>query len=171
MSIRCPPRDLKSPRGRLRPKVQPLTFLQTIFDSIGAFRIPSIAQFFTFLITAVNVPSFKYECITKPRRSLHFFSHSHEMHLFALLVPFTPKQQISLPFYIPQIAITSSKGTCTPLASNGLGTKPPCWRARETLAQEKAKRRNQLFIISNGNLFVLSQYVSSMAVLYHFGSP
>ena len=43
--------------GTLRPDVHPITLSYTIFDRKGKYLI----QKFAFLLTAVNVPSLKYE--------------------------------------------------------------------------------------------------------------
>ena len=67
----------------------------------------SYAQFFTFLLTAVNAPSFKVSALQN-QKVLSFFFHSHEMHLLALLFPFTPNSQIPYPFIYLTVAITRS---------------------------------------------------------------
>ena len=70
--------------GRLRPGVQTLTLLYTIFyRKRNRFRIPPIDQWDPFhipslelssLLTAVNGLSLKYEEVTKPGNFLDFFS-------------------------------------------------------------------------------------------------
>ena len=69
-------------KGRLRPEVQPLTLLYTIFHEKGTpfiYRLLTNDTSFTYLVynvasllTAVNALSFKQESITKIERFLDF---------------------------------------------------------------------------------------------------
>ena len=78
------------------PMSSPYIFIHT-------FRIPFYWQMVTLShTTAVNVPSFKYELVTKPWSFLVYF-HSYKMRLLALLGPLTERNwQISRPFHTLQ---------------------------------------------------------------------
>ena len=113
----CLLRSAQDPRGRvlnkcytkrLRPGVQPLTLLHTIFDSKRSpFRIPPIDQWDPFHTPSLELfipfncckwAVFKIRRSHKTRKFSRLFL-SHKMHLLALLGLFyRPKRQISSPF-------------------------------------------------------------------------
>ena len=73
--------------GRLRPNVHPFTPLyHTIFDRKGTYLIRKFAS----LLTAVNLPSLKYDkSLSQKTRTFSRLSDSHKRHLSALFGLFT----------------------------------------------------------------------------------